>query len=104
MTEDKPKDITSMFEIGDLIDVRLKIRSTPLCSVSETSLIFSPCQTKLSTMAVIGRYVGDRPGLIKIDPTNKELLDSPEGLSRYVVIKQDQIEEAYVYKPKKVFP
>ena len=56
-------------------------------------------------ISVMGKYVGARPELIKINPADKRVLDSPRNISRYVVIAQTQIKEAYSYGiPKKVFP
>ena len=98
------KDITSMFKIGDFVDVLLTKPLTPHCMGSETSLSEKPGDSQ-PVVKVIGRYVGARPGLIKIDPVDERILDSPRDISRYVVIAQTQIKEAYLYdQPKKVFP
>jgi hypothetical protein len=100
------KDITSLFSIGDLVNVVLKKRMTTSCMGSETHLM-SDCDSSKEFVvnSVMGEYVGAKPGLIKIRPIDGRLLDSPPDISRYVVIAQTQIKEAYKYKqPVRVFP
>jgi len=98
------KDITSLFKIGDFVEVVLNEPLTPHCMGSETSLSKKRGDNKPITR-VMGTYVGNRPELIKINPKDERALDSPENISRYVVIAQTQIKEAYLYGlPKKVFP
>jgi hypothetical protein len=98
------KDITSIFKIGDYVKVLLNKPLTPHCMGSETSLSERLGDSEPVT-SIMGKYVGARPGLIKINPIDGRVLDSPRDISRYVVIAQTQIKEAYIYdSPKKVFP
>lgn len=96
------KDITSLFKIGDNVSIILKKPLYPVCLGSETHLR-SRSEKNEPTEKIEGTYAGARPGLIKVNPDNKELLGVPEDISRYIVITEDQIKEAY-RKGERVFP
>ncbi len=101
MTYTMAKDITGIFGIGDSVDVVLRRPLFPVCVGSETQLR-SHSEDQQSTKNVFGTYVGSRPGLIKVRPVDERLLAAPRDISRYVVISETQIKEAY--KCEKVFP
>ena len=98
------KDITELFKMGDIVDVVLNKPLTPHCMGSETALSERPGDSAPVT-SVMGEYAGSRPGLIKVNPIDGGLLDAPRSISRYVVVDQAQVKEAYVFEaPISVFP
>jgi len=95
------RDLTRLFAIGDSVCVVLKKPLTPLCTGSETSLRDGSDENIALITSVTGKYVGERPGLIKINPEDKNLLNDPANLiSRYLTISIEHIKEVY----KKIFP
>ena len=100
------KDISSLFEIGDLIDVTLKKTLYAVCLGSETSLFKRPGEgSPVPVIHILGTYAGDRPGLIKVKPMDKSQLAAPADISRYLTIQEEQIKEVKKYgPPQKIFP
>ena len=97
-------DMSGLCGIGDLVNVLLKKPLHPQCVGSETALR-EDSTNQIHATNVFGTYVGWRPGLVKVNPVDRSLLDAPEGISRYVVIEKKQIKAIYLYgKPNKVYP